>query len=330
VDAPLAFPIRAEDEETGVCDRSAEEAEQEQRRRVGSMKVVDADEKRTGTRGLDQVPRHGVEELETHALWIGAGRGEAVRRRFRKTFELAACPAHNLDPRPVRRCPTLLPAASHHDMPAVIGSHSCELLHQPGLANARLARDEDEGAVAGIRLLERGTELMQLLHSTDERASRARRRHSDRRRLARAIVPVQLQQPARTTGQDDRALTLEELDRRPGLGLGFGVLSRAAQDLSEPELEFSDLHKAVRVSDQRERAAREHLCLLWLTAPGENCSPHRRGERERIVVVTGGGLLGRQRQRFGLVVTPKLVDGLGDLAHDARRALLVPGGGEQL
>ena len=62
----------------------------------------------------------------------------------------------------------MLPASAREHPPALVGKQARELLHQPGLADAGLARDQEQAASASRRSTSTAESLRQLTETPDE------------------------------------------------------------------------------------------------------------------------------------------------------------------
>lgn len=67
----------------------------------------------------------------------------------------------HLAPRPKRRSAPTLPAATPIDMDASSGRVRCKVLNEPGLADPRLPRDQEQSFPAADRVIEAGHEFRQ-------------------------------------------------------------------------------------------------------------------------------------------------------------------------
>jgi hypothetical protein len=168
VDALLGLPVGAKQDDALARDRLSQESQQQQRRRIRRMQVVKDHQQRTVLRDLHQEPGHPIEQPEPVALRVGCRRRQqlggprpaaGVRRGRYAVLELAAGRSDDLDPGPVSGGAAMLPASAREHLPALVGKQARELLHQPGLADAGLARDQEQAAPAGRRLRQHGREL---------------------------------------------------------------------------------------------------------------------------------------------------------------------------
>ena len=178
----------ADDHHPALGELAGDELQQQQRRLVRGVQVVEHEHERLHDRDPLQERRHGVEQAEARAL--GAGRG--VRREVgehvpqlrqqlgdvgcaqpelpaqRRGLGLAHVRAQRLHPRPVGGRASGLPAAADQDQRAACPRTRGELLGEPALADARLADEQEQPSAAGQRIVEAGGQLRQLALATDE------------------------------------------------------------------------------------------------------------------------------------------------------------------
>ena len=151
---------RGQDDQSSPGDLVSEVAEHEERRLVGPMDVVE-DHDQSGPLGR---AAHRCGHVLEHA--------EPVLRRLHVAGQDGAGvesegPEH-LPPRPERRRPLRLHAASpHHRRPAGQGDPG-QLLGQPGLADARLAGAEDEPTDPLAGGIEPGPQRVELTTPSDD------------------------------------------------------------------------------------------------------------------------------------------------------------------
>ena len=120
---------------------------------------------------------------------VRVGRGE--RGRGERT--------EDLDPGPERGRPVVFESASPPDARAPEPGLGGQLFRQPGLADARLADDEDDAATSAAGLVEHGPQRGELLFSPDELGG-GQLGDSLMVRPARATLPPALRSsPARRT-----------------------------------------------------------------------------------------------------------------------------------
>ena len=182
VQSGLGLAIGADHEDRGVAHVDGEEAEQQQRRMIGAVQVVeDEDERRLTGRGAQQ-RRDRVEELKARRVRFPAiGCGRLARRidallgRLREAGDqarepvgrlgsergerlaevaLGGQPAQDPQPRPVRRRAAAAPrAAPQHRRSGRDGLGADRVGHR-GLADARVTGDHEQPPAAGQRSLQ--------------------------------------------------------------------------------------------------------------------------------------------------------------------------------
>ncbi len=155
----LALAVGADDEQRGGPRRADEVREEQQRALVGPVEVVEREHgRRAGAqRGVD-----GLEEAPARALRVVARDRRVVEPRV----------AERLDERLVGR-DRLLEAAAGADLRAAGMGRRAELGHEARLADAGLAADQDEAALAGARAVQGGREPGERGVAADERAAGA-------------------------------------------------------------------------------------------------------------------------------------------------------------
>ena len=181
--APRArLVMGGDDEHARLAQRAGEEGEQQQRRQVGGVEVVEEHDQRLARRGVAQEDGDGVEEREARLLGLevaGLGQVQALAQLGRELghppragaelraqgvvvavgCERSARPAPTARTRARRRRPSRAP--TRRDGPsAAARSPSAvarRVLPMPGSPG-----EQDEAAVPRRRLLERGVEIGQL------------------------------------------------------------------------------------------------------------------------------------------------------------------------
>jgi hypothetical protein len=171
VEARVGVPVGADDHQPLVGGGLGEEPEQEQRRRVGRVQVVQDHQHRPGVGDPAQEPAHRVEQHEADRLGLG---GRRCGREAR--LQLTAGRPDDLHPRPVGRGPAVLPAAADQHPPALALQQPGQLLHEPRLADPGRARDEEQQVPVGGSLPQAGQQLPQLPDPADEGPRRRARR----------------------------------------------------------------------------------------------------------------------------------------------------------
>ena len=187
---PAARPglvVGGDDEHARLAQRAGEEGEQQQRRQVGGVQVVEEHDQRLARRRVAQEDRDGVEEREAGLLGLevaGLGQVEALAQLGRELGHPARAGAelrtqgvvvavggeraHDLHPRPERGRAAAVPAARPRDAMAVGRGALAQRGGQARLADAGLAGEQDEAAAAGRRLLERGVQIGQLPRASEK------------------------------------------------------------------------------------------------------------------------------------------------------------------
>ena len=180
--------VRGDHQQARRGQLAGEEAEQEQRRRVGPVEVVEDEDERPRPSGAREERREGIKQPKARLLGVERRRhGEIgkpianlrndlgdVRRGGAEdglephTVALLDVGADDLRPGPVRRCALALPRASPEDLgspcPRVGGQSIGELaLPDPGLAG-----HEAHAATACHRALEPGAQRGELRLAADE------------------------------------------------------------------------------------------------------------------------------------------------------------------
>ena len=211
--ADLDVAIRADDEQPRVADGAHQKLQQQERRLVGAVEIVEQQHQRRGARRALKVRRHGVERPKPRLLrrqhgrrleprksrpQLGreredvGGRGPEVADEARGLL-LADGRTQDLHPRP--ECRRTLPfmTAATEDARATLARVGRHLLRGPRLADSRLADEEDERTDAVLGVGETRAQPRHRSVATDERRGVARRRlvggyrHPDTVRPARSI-----------------------------------------------------------------------------------------------------------------------------------------------
>ena len=179
--------IRPDDEDPTPREFAGEESQQEQRRLVRSVEVVEDEDERTGGRRVLQEARGVIEESEPRSLTLEnrlrqvrealselrndlshvGGPGPELRaQRFRRA--LLHVRAQRLNPRPVGRRAARLPAASDEHSGTANSRLRSEFFREAALADARLTHEQDEASLAGDGRLEASAQLREFRLATDE------------------------------------------------------------------------------------------------------------------------------------------------------------------
>ena len=153
------------------------------------MKVVDEQCDRPPLGEPAEEAGHGLEELEAGGLRIGGcDRSQVVdqlldlRRDLRDLRDVAAergaeglvvdlieQAVDGLRPGPEGGSAATFVAAAPHDGGAALGAVAGQLLHQPGLADARLAAHQQHASAPRERVVDLGMHGSELVGSSDER-----------------------------------------------------------------------------------------------------------------------------------------------------------------
>ena len=164
------FVVGGDDEHVRLAHRPGQEGEQQQRRQVGGVEVVEEHDERLAGGGVAQEDGDGVEEGEARLLGLEvAGLGEVqalaqlggeLGHPARPGAELDAQRvvvavgrdrAHDLHPGPEGGRAAAVPSARPRDAVALGRRALAQRGGQARLADARLAREQHEGAVPGRR-----------------------------------------------------------------------------------------------------------------------------------------------------------------------------------
>ena len=196
--APRAgLVVGGDHEHARLAQRPGQEGEQQQRGQVGGVEVVEEHDERLARRGVAQEDGDGVEEREARLLGLevaGLGQVQALAQLGRELGHPARAGAelgaqrvvvavgrdraHDLHPRPEGGRAAAVPAARPRDAVAVGRGALAERRGQARLADAGLAGEQDQAAVAGRRLLERrrrGRPARACARVAEARRSRRRR-----------------------------------------------------------------------------------------------------------------------------------------------------------
>ncbi len=186
--AELHVAIGADHEEPRRTHLARQELQQQERRLIGPLDVVQDEDQRLRAGGVPQKGGDAVEEPEARLLGLERGRGREVGqplthlgydlgdvRGARPHLGLhALCVAvvevgtDDLDPRPVRRCTAGLVRASPQDLEAAHTRIRAELARGARLADPGLTGQEDEPPLAAAGVVDRTAELFDLGLAPDE------------------------------------------------------------------------------------------------------------------------------------------------------------------
>lgn len=156
---------RAHEQATGRPQARGQEPEQSDRRQVGPMQVIDHDHDRGDLTHPVHDVGHGLELRKARRLGaVVTYRSGALERPG-----IAHQPAQNARPRPERRHTVAMPAGGPSNGHPVGGRLRRDLLGQPGLADARLAREQNSAAAASDGVSEPLTEQRQMAVAPNQR-----------------------------------------------------------------------------------------------------------------------------------------------------------------
>ena len=184
----LGVPVAPDDQDPSVPELRGHEPQQQQRRLIGGVQVIEEQHERLGRRGAPQVGGDRFEDPEAGAFGGDGGRGGQIRKQLVKLrddrrqlgaaashlrsqqrgLRIAHVRAQRLYPGPVGRCAARLPAPADEDAAAALPRARRELLGEPALADPGLTADEDQRAGARERCLQRGQQLRHLPLAADE------------------------------------------------------------------------------------------------------------------------------------------------------------------
>jgi hypothetical protein len=190
----LRVAVGADDDDRRLPDFAREELQQAERAFVGPVRVIEHEHLGSGLRRLDEEPGERVKE---HELRFAREVGSAVEERrdgqkeLRRLRSLVSgrVSASDLRPEPeLRGCGGLMGARAVHRRASRAGA-ARELVGCPRLADAGVARDPDDAAVAERRLVESGDQARHARLAADERRIERRIRgdREDLRRLGRDV-----------------------------------------------------------------------------------------------------------------------------------------------
>ena len=184
----LHVPIRAEHQQRGPADLPGQELQEEERRPIGPVQVVQQEDQRPAVGRALQERRDCVEQAEPcllrlqrrwrrqvrqplahlrHDLGDVGGPGTHVGAEVGGVMATYVGP-DGLDPRPVGRRSLALVASPHERQGSALDGVTGELQGGARLANARLARKHQEASVTSERLLQQLLQLAHLLVPPDE------------------------------------------------------------------------------------------------------------------------------------------------------------------
>lgn len=184
----LGVAVRGDRQQRDVRQRARDELQREQRRGVGPVQVVEHDDERTLLRDRRQQRRERVEEPEASLVGVQLGRLRGRSERPGELWQQAGDPrgalgercaqrrgvgataehAPDLHPGPVRGRPAAVPAAAPRPRGAARRGVLDELARERGLADAGLARQQDQAAAAGEGAFQARVELRKLASAPHE------------------------------------------------------------------------------------------------------------------------------------------------------------------
>jgi hypothetical protein len=272
----LRVAVGGDEQHRRVDQLDDRELEQEQRRGIRGVDVVEHEQERLVGGGAADKRRRRVEEAEARVLRVVglplAGVLQERRQLAGRRMGLAHEGPQRLEPRPVGRRASRLPAAAPEDAGADGLGPAGELVGEPALAAAAIAGEDDEPPPAGPGIGERKLEERQLVLAPDEgpggeapgTARRDARRGRRREREIEARILVQdrqlelLQRPARVDPELVDERTPPSLVDAERLGLPAAAVEREhqlpAQALPQRMSgdEVLELTRHLRVAAERE------------------------------------------------------------------------------
>jgi len=219
----FGIPAATHDQNLRAGELADDETEQQTRRLVGRVQVIEKDGQRPGRRAAPQESRHRGEQAEAGTFPVRIGRDGKVGQPLPKLREephkfgavsrqltaqaawlhLVHQGAQRLGPQPVRRRAARLPAAANQHLDSPRFGLRDQLLGQAALPDPRLADHQDQPPTASARIVKTGDQLAQLAHTADERDCRRLRWRLGRRALDAG-------QDQRWILREDRALQLAQ------------------------------------------------------------------------------------------------------------------------
>ena len=159
-------PVGADDEQAARPYPAGDELEERQGRLVGVVQVVERDHVRRQARRALEEREDTLEQPETAPRRGGVIRAQQIMDLGRPAS--ADVRAQDLRPRPERRCAAAFVGARHADAGPAPCGRAREGLDERGLADARLALDQDDGPAAGRCLAEASSQIRELGLAPDE------------------------------------------------------------------------------------------------------------------------------------------------------------------
>ena len=197
---PLAYlgvPVVPHHQRAGTLQLQAQEPQQRQRRRIGPVQVIQDQQQRPARGRRPQEARQAVEQPEPRLLRfqrrrkrkirnavthggdqlsdVGRADAQVITQRGRVADLHLHIAADDLDPGPERGRARPFPAPTPQHHRAAHGRPRGQLLGQPGLADAGLARHQHDPTTAGRRGIQVGGESGQLTRTAHQRSPHADR-----------------------------------------------------------------------------------------------------------------------------------------------------------
>ena len=188
VAARLVVAVRPQDEQRHLVQRAADELERPERRLVHPVQVVEHDDERRARGAGREERRERLEQAEAGVVAVrgrrlgdvaqrgaqlGRHRREPRRARREVLGQLRGRPgprelAHDLRPRPHRRCAAAVPAGAPHDGRAALTGPRSHLARERRLADAGLAGQQDDLVAAAESTVQRSIQRGQLTVAADQ------------------------------------------------------------------------------------------------------------------------------------------------------------------
>ena len=186
----LDVAVGPDDQETRAADPAGEVHEQQQRRLVGPVHVVEDDHERSDAGRRDEERAHTLEEAVTFRVAVEGREHRELREPVAQlgddrrdlgaagvgieqvavVGELAHEGAQRLDEREVRHADVAFVRVPPQHLRATDRCVHAELLDRAGLADAGFTDDHDDARLARERLVERGAQRVELGRPPDEPA----------------------------------------------------------------------------------------------------------------------------------------------------------------
>ena len=278
------------------------------------MEIVENDHERAGSRRIPQKGRSGIEEPKSSAVGVERGWVREIGKILAQLREdlcdlwcagtelhpqslgvgIADVGAKCLNPRPVRRSSSSLPAAPDEDLCTSSSRVAAQLVGEPALADTGLAGEQEEATLSGEGLVETGAQLTQLRVTPHESAPRWL--SGDRGLLARRFGverSVLLEDRLLEVAQWATRLDPELLDEQTAaiavrgerVGLPAGAIEGQHQLTTKPLAERVLVDEPLKLGDERAMPAERELCLQTIFERPEPqlAQPRDLGLRPRLV-----------------------------------------------